>query len=495
MWIVIILLVGIATLAFVRKVRLGMTSESGESPPPTMPPPTVSLTAGMPPPSPVVATGPSAVSTVAAYLHSLHAPLQRWTDAGIITTDQASRVVEHERQLVTSTLTSAVPGPNVPARRSRISPIAETLGYLGAVLVLSGMVPLAARNWTDLGRSGQILVALAVVLVGTFSGRRFDDDSDSAFVRLRTALWSLASVGVAGSVGLIGDAIADVDGRGFGYVAAASFAAVSAHAAWLWGNRARPVQQFITILSALAAVGALAGTASRSFLVSGLALAICGVLLLRASLVKRFTNAELTAFLGAAATGLGGLLLGGWETPIGMWGGSAIMLTLLWSSWTTRGLLPDSHRVGAALFGGGGSLLLLPTLVGFYLPGAAVAVSLAVVAAGAALVLWGARVLRAPVLIQLAGSCLALAGAALSTTGLGSAGTLLGCATAAVLLSIGTRPGRFACSVTGSAGLVVFIPWAIGVFFPGQGRASLVVASSGLLLVGLAVYLARRRPR
>jgi hypothetical protein len=46
-------------------------------------------------------------------------------------------------------------------------------------------------------------------------------------------------------------------------------------------------------------------------------------------------------------------------------------------------------------------------------------------------------------------------------------------------------------SVFGLVGILVFIPWMIGHFFPGEGRVPLLIIVSGLLLVVVAVVLMR----
>jgi hypothetical protein len=46
-------------------------------------------------------------------------------------------------------------------------------------------------------------------------------------------------------------------------------------------------------------------------------------------------------------------------------------------------------------------------------------------------------------------------------------------------------------SVTGALGLLGNVPWAIAHFFPGEGRAPLLVLVSGVLLVAVAILLAR----
>lgn len=98
-----------------------------------------------------------------------------------------------------------------------------------------------------------------------------------------------------------------------------------------------------------------------------------------------------------------------------------------------------------------------------------------------------------PVTIELAGGVLIIAGAAAMAFQSGFVGvaTIVGFASALAMLALGTRPGRVLMSVTGSLGLLVNVPWAISHFFPGENRAPLLIAVSGLLLVVVAVVLTR----
>ena len=46
-------------------------------------------------------------------------------------------------------------------------------------------------------------------------------------------------------------------------------------------------------------------------------------------------------------------------------------------------------------------------------------------------------------------------------------------------------------SGVGSIGLLVFVPWSIAHFFPGEGRAPLLIFASGVVIVVVAVMLSR----
>ena len=117
-------------------------------------------------------------------------------------------------------------------------------------------------------------------------------------------------------------------------------------------------------------------------------------------------------------------------------------------------------------------------------------------ATGGALMAVGARrLLRAPVVAELIGGLGLIGGAALTATQWPSFAPLFGLGTAAVLLVIGMLPGRVLYSLFGSVGLLINVPWTINRFFPGEGRAPLLILVSGVLIVAVAVGLARQGNR
>ena len=72
---------------------------------------------------------------------------------------------------------------------------------------------------------------------------------------------------------------------------------------------------------------------------------------------------------------------------------------------------------------------------------------------------------------------------------------LFGIATAGGLIALGMLPRQVLLSVLGSVGLLVNVPWAIGHFFPGEGRAPLLIMVTGGLIIAIAVLLTRSSGR
>ena len=73
--------------------------------------------------------------------------------------------------------------------------------------------------------------------------------------------------------------------------------------------------------------------------------------------------------------------------------------------------------------------------------------------------------------------------------------TLFGLVTAVTLVALGSMPGRVLLSLIGSVGLLVNVPWSIAHFFPGEGRAPLLIAASGAVIILVAVLMARSGSR
>ncbi|MBM3673777.1 MAG: DUF2157 domain-containing protein [Actinobacteria bacterium] len=158
----------------------------------------------------------------------------------------------------------------------------------------------------------------------------------------------------------------------------------------------------------------------------------------------------------------------------------AVASGLLWWRREQRPLQQLSFLLGLAAFVGAA----MSALAG------PIGMGLAVWTVGAAMLAFGLRreTVR-PLLTSTIGALALLAGAALIGGRSPTIATLFGLATSVGLVVLGTRPGQVLCSAFGSVGLLVFVPWAIGWFFPGENRVPLLVIVSGVLLIGVAVLL------
>jgi hypothetical protein len=133
-----------------------------------------------------------------------------------------------------------------------------------------------------------------------------------------------------------------------------------------------------------------------------------------------------------------------------------------------------------------------PSALGWFSADAAGVTGVTTWTVGGLLVLFGARGhTRLPLQTELLGGAGVLGGAALTWSQWHGAAPLLGIATAIALVGFGTLPGHVLLSILGSVGLLVNVPWAIGWFFPGEGRAPLLIMVTGALIIAVAVLLTR----
>lgn len=169
--------------------------------------------------------------------------VRRWAAAGLITDDQADRILAHE--------TGAEPVRPAPAR---LPLVAEALGYLGGVLVLAAMVALTARYWTGLGLGGRLAVTAGASAVLFVAGALLPRESGAARDRVRGVLWALSTGGFAAFVTVLAADGLDWAERD---TALLSSAGAAAYAAGLWLFRRVALQQ-VVLFAALAVAAAMA---------------------------------------------------------------------------------------------------------------------------------------------------------------------------------------------------------------------------------------------
>ncbi|WP_007023164.1 DUF2157 domain-containing protein, partial [Saccharomonospora iraqiensis] len=80
----------------------------------------------------------------------LTARLDRWVAHGLLTREQADRILAAER---------AGPTGSGEETGRTPSPVAEALGYVGGVLVLVAVGLVAGRYWSELGVAGRLSIA------------------------------------------------------------------------------------------------------------------------------------------------------------------------------------------------------------------------------------------------------------------------------------------------------------------------------------------------
>lgn len=412
--------------------------------------------------------------------------LARWVDAGLLSQEQADAISAFESE---RTGVALPPPPRAAAPPRRVPVVAEALGYLGGVLALSGIGLVVSRYWADMAVGGRLAISGGAAAAFFLAGLFVHEEEDAAFARMRAFLWLASSGAVALFTGILVRDSLDIEE--LETVTMACGAAVALHSSLLWWWKDRPLQQ----LSALAGLAVFAGAAAAHFGdqgAIGITVWIVGVACLAIGLTRR-TPQPLVAQGAGAVT-----LIVGSSTIVAEWTGFGLAFSALSAlGLVTLALIPQirttrGEQLMIGVVGGLAAAQAVPSVLGYFTPEAAYATGLGTWAVGAALLFVGARRLtRLPTVVESVGGLAVLVGAAL--TGAASPGfaSLFGIATAVGLIALGMLPGRVLLSLFGSLGLLVNVPWAIGWFFPGEGRAPLIMLISGALILGVAIWLTR----
>jgi hypothetical protein len=417
--------------------------------------------------------------------------IEKWLKAGLITEPQAAsiRAFEEASEKIEEKPAFAAPSPE-----RRISVIAEALGYVGGMLGIVGLVLLVSRYWEDMANGGRLALSAGGVALFVIAGALIHEEVDAAFARLRWFLWLLATAAVAAFSGVLDDAIFDVE-NGQRTVLSVSIG-IMVISAVLWAWRERPVQQatFLASFSVVAGVGV--AQLGGSLWVSGIAVWCVGVVYIALGVEQISPIAPLSVFAGSISVVVGAAL------TIDDWQGAGWIALVLTAISLVSLVLVDElieDRLMAVAMGLVGTLALLqsvPGAVTYFARDAGVATGLTVVACGIMLLL---AVEFAPIgasnFVQALGGLSLIVGSAV--TGSQSAGfaTIFGLFVAISLIAFGMLPRHAVMSMFGLLGLLVFVPWSIAHYFPGEGRAPLMILVSGALIVVVAVVLSRMSNR
>lgn len=439
------------------------------------------------------ASGPAAPSASATGAEpALEAAIARWRAADLITPEQGDAIVAHEREVARRWAAAAAPAaPPPPPPPRRVPLAAEALGYLGGILALVGLGLIVSRYWPDLAIAGRLALSgtTAAALVG--AGLAVREEADPALARLRWALW-LAGTAAAGlAAGVVADAGDVGSPEGIAVAVAGTVAVLSAA---MWRGRDRVVQQATALVAILVTAGAAVALVGPDA-AAGLTVWVLAAGLVALGLLRRTTAPLLTQLVG-----IGGLAVGA-----GIVASSTAGPGLLFLQATALGVLglavgpsPGGHadRTLAAVTGGLLLSQITPGTIGYFAQDAGLATGLATWTTGGVLLLLGLRrLVRGAVVIQIGGCAALLVGAAVTGVQVPGFAPLFGLATALGLLALGTRPAGVLCSLFGSVGLLVNVPWAITRYFPGEGRVPLLILVSGALIIGAALLLARSGDR
>lgn len=417
--------------------------------------------------------------------------VEKWLKAGLITEPQAASIRAFEEA---SEKMEERPSFEVPSPERRISVIAEALGYVGGMLGIVGLVLLVSRYWEDMANGGRLALSAGGVVLFVVAGVFVHEETDAAFARLRWFLWLLATAATAVLSGVLDDAIFDVE-NGQRTVLSVSLGIMVISAA-LWAWRERPIQQATFLASLSVAAGVGVAQLDGPLWVSGIAVWCIGVAYIALGVEQISPTAPLSVFAGSISAVIGAAL------TIDDWQGAGwIALVLTAGSLVALVLIDEliEDRLMAVAMGLVGTLALLQSVPGaivYFARDAGVATGLTVVGCGVILLLAVEFApIGAPNLVQALGGLGLIVGSAV--TGSQSAGfaTIFGLFVAISLIAFGMLPRHAVMSMFGLLGLLVFVPWSIAHFFPGEGRAPLMILVSGALIIVVAVVLSRMSNR
>ena len=435
--------------------------------------------------------------TLAVGFHDEHLEkeLHEWVKEGLISTKESQAILSHEA----AQHREIVPAISLPEQLGlepkRIPAVAEALGYLGGALVVVGLVLAATRYWPDISVVTRLVVTGAITAVLITAGVLVREKADPALARFRWFLW-LASSATTVFFAVVLSREQFHNGAKTAVLIAALAGAIESGI--LWGGRNRPLQQFVFVGALATAAGAAGANLFPTSPVGpmGFAVWIVGAAFLVIGLRRLVTNSLMTESMGAAAIVVGAISVSnGW--------GSGGLIFLLAS---TVGLIVLAEIPGVlrrredqliiGLIGAFTTLESLPATLTYFAGKAGILTGSLTWIAGLALIAAGSRKFpRTPQLAKLVGGILLICGAALTGTQSRDIAPLFGLATAIGLVVLGTRPGQVLMSALGAIGILINVTWGVSWYFPSQGRAPLLILVSGILIIAIAVWLARMRGR
>lgn len=381
----------------------------------------------------------------------------------------------------------------VPVRpHSRVPAYAEALGYLGGVLAVAGLTTAVAQWWDGMLTVTRLLVTGLAAVVLVTAGFLVPDRDDPALARLRGFLWLLgtAAAGAFGAV-LAVDAI-DADSPDHIALTIAGFVLAVGGALWAW--RERPLQQFTTLVSATVVLGTLVGMVTTR-MAAGAAVWALGVGFVILGLRILTPLPRLTVVVGAVTALVGSFLTVPDDEMRGLLFVVATAVAVMAVAVSPRidDIVMQRLLAAAATFA---LLQSVPATLVHFADEGAIATGTVVWLGGVGLLAIARReVVRVPLALAVVGGMMMLGGPALMGVQSVAVATTFGLVSAVALVAIGTLPGNVLMSVIGSAGLLVNVPWAIAHFFPGEGRVPLLITVSGVLIIAVAVLLARSGKR
>ena len=303
--------------------------------------------------------------------------LRQWTDSGLITHDQAGRILRSEglpeADIPTPRAASEPAEPAAEGRRSRL--LVEALAYLGGALALAAALILLQVTWSDLPTTARLAVptvaAAALLLAGSVV-----PPGTNEMVRLRSVLWLLATGAWLGALAVLGDQVLEVDGRDTVLIMGLGGSALALPLYLSSRTELQQVSLFVPLV--LVAAGLAERATWERATVRGLA-----VWLVAAAWFALAERGTLRPRSSARYTAAAGLVVGAAMTQSSA-GGQAVALgtVAFLFAWGVRHDLLGLLGVAAL-----GTLQVVPAAVTFFLPDEGpLAVSLVLLATGLVLV-------------------------------------------------------------------------------------------------------------
>lgn len=423
-------------------------------------------------------------SDVHPYISSL---LDRWTAGGLLSEAEAERIRDFERR-------AAASQPATPTRPARKVPaIAEALGYLGGVLGIAGVILLVSAYWSDWSAGVHVAVAAVVTVLLVGAGALVHEDVEPALMRLRWFLWTGATPAVGLLAYVISHDVIEWD-RGSQHWILISLAATVLNGA-LWAGRSRPIQEAAFCASSSILIGTAIGDLTDARW-GGLGVWALGIVTVVVALRRPPILPVIPVAIGGASVVVGAYL------TVSAWDGLGFLFVIASASIMVAVASSARRHLAApfdAVLGVIGIIGLVQSTPGalvYYARDAGVMTGLAVWIVGCILIAVArVRLVRMDVAFQVVGALAVLIGPAITGTQSLALATVSGLVVSIVFIALGTMPGRVLLSMFGLVGLLVYVPWTVAHFFPGEGRAPLLISVSGLLIVAVAVVLARMSGR
>ncbi len=239
--------------------------------------------------------------------------VQRWVDAGIVSSQQGEEILAWESSDVDAT------SHRRRVAASPITPVVEAVSYAGVVVVSLGAVLFLGHYWSGLGITGHLIVAVMVTVAGLLGGHVVEQFGGAGARRLCGLLRLL---GTAGAVMTTSVAVGPTTESHRGLSLLCVGAVVLAVSAVLWRNLDRSLQFLSTVLGAALTLGALGIVAHLHATSTEIALFVwflaVAVGLMSLQMLRpaptALVVAELCSFVGALALSfpnhLAGVLLG-----------------------------------------------------------------------------------------------------------------------------------------------------------------------------------------